>query len=303
LTQIIGAIDIGTNSTKMTVGSIDEGRVSVVFEDSEVTRLGAGVDANKTLQDDAVKRTIDAVVRFAEAARSRGAERVVAAGTSALRDASNGPAFIDEVKRKADVDVEIISGNREAELAYSAIASDPDIPHGGSILVYDIGGGSTELIVGGEGGVERFKSLDIGAVRLTERHVNSDPPTSAEIDAIRTNAREALKSFDFASDSRVAGIGGTAINIAAVANPHLGKKVHGVVVSRDELATAIGRFASCSLEDRRKIKGLEPERADVITAGALILDELLEAAGADRFVVSVRGMRFGLIAAEAGKLR
>ena len=299
----LAAIDIGTNSTKMTVADVSAaGLLSVVSEDSDVTRLGEGVDAARRLGDVPMARTLEAIVRFADAARQLGAETVLGAGTSALRDAVNGADFIAKVKASADIEVQIISGDREAQLAYAAVRSDASlgIPAEASLLVFDIGGGSTELILGDANGVRRYRSLDIGAVRLTERFFKSDPPAETELTAARQLAVDSLAAFSVPSAPLiVAGIGGTALNIAAVTSglsqpdPD---SLHGATVSQAEVASALARFSQVPLAERRAIPGLEPKRADVIVAGALILDTLLTYFTADRFLLSARGLRYGLLA-------
>lgn len=295
------AIDIGTNSTKMTVADVDEtGKLTVVAEDSDVTRLGEGVDREKKLTDAAMARTLDAVARFAEAARNAGATDVLAAGTSALRDAKNGEEFIRQVKERVNVTVEIITGDREAKLAYAAVRSDTSLTLGdGPLLVFDVGGGSTELILGDANGVGRHTSLNVGAVRLTERFLHSDPPTEDELAAARQCAEEMLAAFAVPDGSlTVAGIGGTALNVAAVAQK-LEKPdpdaVHGRVVTADEVRAALQRFQSVPLAERRQIPGLEPKRADVIIGGSLLLERLLARFSADQFLLSSRGLRYGLL--------
>ncbi len=299
----LSAIDIGTNSTKMTVADVSEtGLLSVVSEQSDVTRLGEDVDKTRHLSDAAAARTLAAIVRFADAAKALGAEVVLGAGTSALRDAVNGPAFINQVREASGVEVEIITGDREAQLAYAAVRSDASlaVPEAASLLVFDIGGGSTELILGDANGVGRYKSLDIGAVRLFERFLHADPPSAEELGQARQFAANALTAFPQPdTPPLLAGIGGTALNIAAVtqgqASPNPAA-VHGVSLSASEVAAALSRFASVPLAERRSIPGLEPKRADVIVAGALILDTLLTCFHADRFLLSARGLRYGLLA-------
>ena len=304
----LAAIDIGTNSTKMTVADVSaDGTLTVVAEDSDVTRLGEGVDADKRLNDSAMSRTLDAIARFAEEARRQGAEVVLGAGTSALRDAANGAEFIAQAKQRAEVEIQIITGDREAQLAYAAVRSDStlSLPSEAHLLVFDIGGGSTELILGDASGVGRHKSLDIGAVRLTERFLKSDPPTTYDINQAAQYARAAFSTF-LAPDTPplIAGIGGTAVNIAAVT---LGQAkpdpdaLHGTTLSHAAVSSALDRFAHLPLAERREIPGLEPKRADVIVAGALILDGLLTYFHADRFLLSARGLRYGLLADFAKK--
>jgi exopolyphosphatase/guanosine-5'-triphosphate,3'-diphosphate pyrophosphatase len=299
----LAAIDIGTNSTKMTLADVSEsGLLSVVSEQSDVTRLGEGVDATRRLGDAAMARTLEAIIRFADAARAQGAETVLGAGTSALRDAVNGPDFIQQVREQSGVEVQIITGDREAQLAYAAVRSDASlsIPAAASLLVFDIGGGSTELILGDAKGVGRYKSLNIGAVRLTERFLKSDPPTPFELDQARQFASDAFANFPSPdAPPLIAGIGGTALNIAAVTqglvqpDPDI---VHGASLSSAEVAAALSRFSAVPQAERRSIPGLEPKRADVIVAGALILDTLLTYFHADHFLLSARGLRYGLLA-------
>lgn len=304
----LAAIDIGTNSTKMTVADVDDrGQVSVVTEDTDVTRLGEGVDAAKRLNDNAVARTLDAVVRFAEAARQQGAREVLVAGTSALRDAANGPDFIAQVKDRAGVELQIITGDREAHLAFAAVRSDPSLAlaSDASLLVFDIGGGSTELILGDANGVGRHKSLDMGAVRLTERFLHSDPPTDDELEQARRFAEDAFAAFPPPSvPPMVAGIGGTAVNIAAVTLRAQGKEgeAHAATLSASDVEAALDHFRRVPLAERRQIPGLEPKRADIITGGALILSCLLAHFHADHCTVSARGLRYGLLAERAGAL-
>ena len=299
----LAAIDIGTNSTKMTVADVaDDGALTVVAEEADVTRLGEGVDAARRLSDGAMARTLEAIVRFARQAREQGAEAVLGAGTSALRDAANGADFLAQVKERAGLDVQIITGDREAQLAYAAVRSDATlaIPSEASLLVFDIGGGSTEFILGDAAGVGRHRSLDIGAVRLSERFLPSDPPTAYELEQARQFARAACETFPTPdAPPLVAGIGGTAVNVAAVtqglAQPDP-DALHGATLAHADVSAALDRFTRLPLAERRQIPGLEPKRADVIIAGALILDTLLTYFGADHFTLSARGLRYGLLA-------
>ena len=302
----LAAIDIGTNSTKMTVADMaDDGSLQVVDEDSEVTRLGEGVDAAKRLGDEAVRRTLAAVHRFAVAARSQGAVRVLAAGTSALRDAGNGPDFIAQANAQAGVHVEIITGEREARLAYGAVRSDDSLslPADAPLLVFDIGGGSTELILGQGFALLEHKSLDVGAVRLTERFLLADPPTDDQVAQACRFADGLLATFPVAARTpAVVGIGGTAVSLAAVtrARPQSDPAaVHAVTLTGADVSAALHRFRSVSLAQRRLIPGLEPKRADVIVGGALLLLRLLARFGAEQFTVSARGLRYGLLAEAA----
>ena len=298
----LAAIDIGTNSTKMTIADVDpNGSIDVIAEDSDVTRLGQGVDQTKRLSDDAMARTRLAIVRFAEAARQAGAATVLAVGTSALRDASNGSEFIAQVKQSAGVDIEVISGDREAQLAFTAVRSDAQLASSNRapLLMFDIGGGSTELILGTDK-IDRYCSLNIGAVRLSERFLVSDPPSDDEIARASALADNELSQFAVtATTVQLVGIGGTAVNIASVMQYAAGSApgdVHGTAVSADDVRTALARFRELPVAQRREIPGLDPKRADVIIGGALVLDRLLAHFGADQFKVGTRGVRYGLLA-------
>ena len=301
--MLLAAIDIGTNSTKMTIADVSgDGLLTVVSEVSEVTRLGEGVDASKRLIEAAMGRTLEVVDRFVADARKQGVTEVLGAGTSALRDAANGTEFLAQAKLRSGVEIEIISGDREAHLAYAAVRSDATlkIPAETHLLVFDIGGGSTELILGDQNGVGRYMSLNIGAVRLTERFLHSDPPTAAEVNEAEQFVRSALKAFELTEAVPcVAGIGGTAVNIAAVTRGKVKPDpdaVHALTVTQDAVAEALQRFTHVPLAERRNIEGLEPKRADIIVAGALLLNCLLTHFQADSFLLSARGLRYGLLA-------
>lgn len=299
----LAAIDIGTNSTKMTIADADDqGLLHIISETAEVTRLGAGVDANKQLGDEAIARTLAALSRFAADARAQGAVEIVAAGTSALRDAANGPDFLARARNETGLTIEIISGDREAALAYAAVRSDPDLglPADFGLVVFDIGGGSTELSLGGADGLERHLSLDIGAVRVTERFLHSDPPTDSEKAEAINSVQSALAVFPPPDRQPIlVGIGGTAVNIGAVTLAQSApppNDVHGTLLFAPEAQDALSLLAAVPLAERRAIPGLEPARADVIIGGALILTALLAHFHSDRFLISVRGLRYGLLA-------
>jgi exopolyphosphatase/guanosine-5'-triphosphate,3'-diphosphate pyrophosphatase len=305
----LAAIDIGTNSIKMTLGDVaSSGEVSVVTELSEVTRLGAGVDASKHLQEEAAARTLAAIQRFAERARAEGAVKIVAVGTSALRDADNGSEFIAQAKIQAAVEIQIISGEREAHLSYRAVFSDPTLPvdPAAPLLVCDIGGGSTELIQGQGQDVHAFLSLDIGAVRLTERFFpDGSVPTEAQIQDAAQWINEWLDRFPSSDQPmQMVGIGGTIINLASVIQtlPKTDPKaVHGSWLADTEVHAALTHLQALPLEQRRQVPGLEPDRADVIVGGALILSCLLTHFQVPQIAVSARGVRYGLLAETAQK--
>ena len=298
---IAAAIDIGTNSTKTTLADLSGG-IRILDEASEVTRLGKGVDESGRLRPEAMEKTLAAVVRFAELARERGAERIVVIGTSALRDAANGAEFTDAVRDGTGLTVEIISGDREAELAYLAVRSDETlgVAADASLVVFDVGGGSTEVTLGRGMDVEAHRSLDIGAVRITERLLHSDPPTKRELDEAVDLARSAAAEAPSpVGATRCVGIGGTLVNIAAIRGG--GADPHGRVLSRRDVDDICGRLASLTVDQRRNVPGLEPARADVIVGGIVIVAAIMERIGVLEVGVSTRGLRFGVLAEIAGR--
>ncbi len=292
----VAAIDIGTNSVKMSVADVSRARgVELVRETSEITRLGKGVDKTKRLADDAVERTLATIERFATDAKSDGAGRIAVVGTSALRDAENGATFIRDLRTRTGLDIEIIAGKREAQLAYLAVRSDPSIavPDDAMLAVFDIGGGSTELNVGLGSELLVHESLDIGAVRLTERFLHSDPPTADQI-AQATRYAEGLVGAVAIPSGRViaAGIGGTVVNLVAIGAEG---DVHAATVAWEGLAATISRLESLSVDQLRAVPRLETARADVIVGGGIILEAVVRHIGVAAIRVSTRGLRFGLL--------
>lgn len=297
------AIDVGTNSVLLLVAQRrPDGRFEAVAERSDITRLGQGVDATRALAPDAIERTILTVERFAREARELGATQLVVSATSAARDATNGRVFLDGAKARAGVEVEIISGDEEARLSFASAFSD----FGGQpLVVLDIGGGSTEFIFGDAAGAIGFRrSFDVGAVRLTERHVHTDPPSPAELETVA-----ALLAGHFAqlpappAGFRMVGVAGTVTTLAAVArrvDPYEPALIHGATLRLDELEATLNRLASLPVHLRKTIPGLQPKRADVIVAGALVLREAMKAVRVNEVTVSDRGLRWGLLADRFG---
>jgi exopolyphosphatase/guanosine-5'-triphosphate,3'-diphosphate pyrophosphatase len=222
---------------------------------------------------------------------ARGAERVLAIGTSAIRDAENGEAFLGEVEWSYGFKTRLLSGDEEAALTCKGVANGRPLDE--ATLVLDIGGGSTELIT-----ASRCVSLDIGSVRLTERFLRSDPPTREELDACAAAVREALPELEPTS---VIGVAGTITSLAALELGHYDpEQIHGRRLSREEVEAQLERLASLPIAERRRLPGLEPERAPVIVAGAVIVDEVLRRYGLAGLKVSERDLLHGaaLVAAE-----
>ena len=288
----VAVIDIGTNSTRLLVADVSDGRVEELDRRTEVTRLGEGVDATGRLSDGAVARVSATLAGYRHAIDERGAERIVAVATSAMRDAANGPAFRDEIQAGFDIDARTISGDEEARLTFlGATAGRAD---GSETLVIDIGGGSTEYVTGHPGGDPDFHvSTRMGSVRQTERHLADDPPTPDQLEALAADARSIVEA-DVPADVRECvrqgiAVAGTATSLAAIdqrLDPYDPEHVHGYRLSRDACEAMLARLAALPAAERREVTGLHPDRAPTIVAGVGILLESLRAFGLDRIEVS-----------------
>jgi exopolyphosphatase / guanosine-5'-triphosphate,3'-diphosphate pyrophosphatase len=296
----LATFDIGSNTVLMLAVEVGAGgKPRVLAERSRITRLGRGVDATGRLDPDSAARTLAAIEEFAAEARALGADRIVAAATAALRDAADGAEFIARVKERAGVALEIIPGLEEARLSHLAVVRGLSIDPRAPLLILDIGGGSTEFIRAEPGRELQMKSLQIGSVRLTERCIRSDPPSPADLAALHAAIDEALAtlSWDFRPQVTV-GIAGTVTTICAVVlgmTTYDAGAVHGHVLSRADVERALGMFGARALAERRKLPGLVEGRADVIFAGAAILERAMTRFGAESVVVSDQGVRWGLV--------
>jgi exopolyphosphatase / guanosine-5'-triphosphate,3'-diphosphate pyrophosphatase len=290
----VAAIDVGTNTALLTVTDGDR----PVEERAEIVRLGEGLDRSGRLKDEAIARTVAMVGEYADVIARHGCERVLAVTTEAVRKAENGGDFVaraSEVLARVGGRMEVIDGEREARLCWRAVAGSFPQLHGAR-TVLDIGGGSTELIVG-EHAVEGVISLPIGSVRLTERLVAHDPPTADEHAQLVATVDAALAQAP-APRGTLVGIAGTVTTLAAMAQrmtDYDGARVHGTRLDRATVDGLVDMLATTPLADKRRTPGLDPKRADVIFAGAVILARVMARAGADACVVSDRGIRWGLI--------
>lgn len=261
-----------------------------------ITRLGRGVDAEGQLAEDAIERAMRAMRDVVQRAREvHGVERVVAVGTSAMRDARNRQVLVERASRELGVTLEVIDGAREAALTFRGAL--PMLAHEGTITVVDVGGGSTEIASGRDGVLERSVSLDVGSVRLFERHLRSDPPSRAEIDALLGDVDRAIDTSGARFEGTLVALAGTACTVAAVARgiaPFDAGAVHGASLSRGELSEVGARLASLSIGARRATAGVPPGREDVVAAGALLLERIASRAGAPSMVISNGGVRWGL---------
>jgi exopolyphosphatase / guanosine-5'-triphosphate,3'-diphosphate pyrophosphatase len=272
-----------------------------VEEHATITRLGEGVDKTRQLSLGAIERTSACLDEYAKRVAVLGVDRVAVVGTSAMRDAGGGEAIRAHVQATLGVEARVVSGEEEARLTFRGALS--GLPYGAreSVTVFDIGGGSTEVVTGLVGSSDRIayaESFDVGSVRLTERHVAHDPPTVAERDAVARAAREAFAGVPGVPPGQSpVGIAGTMTTLAAVSLalvPYDGPRVHGHVMSRAELRRVVDRLATLDLASRRAVEGMEPKRADVIVAGGFIALALLDHWQAEAVVISDRGVRWGL---------
>jgi exopolyphosphatase / guanosine-5'-triphosphate,3'-diphosphate pyrophosphatase len=297
----VGVVDIGTNSTRLLIADAADGAVSEIERRSTVTRLGDGVDATGALGEAPRARVLATLEDYVAEIEAHGCEARPAVMTSAVRDAANGAEFAQVVRERYGLEGSTLSGDEEARLTFlgATAARDPDDPT--ALLVIDIGGGSTELVVGAGGAVEFHTSTQTGVVRHTERHIQSDPPDAAEMEALAADARGVIEAAVAADVRRRPGaavaVAGTATSCAAIdleLVPYDPAKVEGHPLSRERLEQMLARLAAMTLEERRHVAGLHPDRAPTIVAGVIILLQVLSAFGLDGVEVSERDILWGV---------
>jgi exopolyphosphatase / guanosine-5'-triphosphate,3'-diphosphate pyrophosphatase len=303
----IAVVDLGTNSTRLLVADVEDGAAAELDRRTVVTRLGEGVDATGRLSEAAMGRVDEALGDFREVIDRLGAERVVGVATSAMRDADNGPAYRDHVRERFDIDARTISGDKEASLTFrGATAGRGD---GASAMVVDIGGGSTEYVVGMPSrDPEFYVSTRMGSVRHTERFLARDPPTQDEVAALSADAERIVKGevpaeFRGATEHGIA-VAGTATTLAAIdqeLDPYDPDRVHGYRLDLPSCERLLAMLAVLPLDERRRVTGLHPDRAPSIVAGAAILTESIRAFGLDGVEISEADILHGAaLAAEDG---
>jgi len=301
----VAVVDIGTNSTRLLVAELRDGRVAELDRRTTVTRLGEGLEASGRLSDGAIARVSDALAAYREAIDALGAARVVAVATSAMRDAANGPAFRDEIERRFGIDARTISGDEEARLTFLGATAGREAE--AETLVIDIGGGSTEYVTGQPGSDPGFHvSTRMGSVRHSERHLHHDPPGEPELAALAQDARSIVESEVPAGvrDRVGAGIAvaGTATSLAGIdqeLDPYDPERVHGYRLSRASCERLVARLAELPLAERRELAGLHPDRAPTIVAGAGILLESMRVFDLDEIEVSENDILHGAALASA----
>jgi exopolyphosphatase / guanosine-5'-triphosphate,3'-diphosphate pyrophosphatase len=294
----VAVIDMGTNSTRLLVADVDDGRVREVARESTVTRLGRGVDTSGQLAMEAIEDVCAAVARYVGIYEEFGAERVSTLATSAVRDADNREMFVAELRERFAIDARILDGAGEARLTYlGALAEREPRPE---TLVVDIGGGSTELVIGDGHDVDFYASLQAGTVRHTERHIANDPPTASELEALAGDVHalidEALAGSAVARADSGVGVAGTPTSLAAIEqelDPYDPELVHGYTLSLGSIQRMFSELAVMSLDQRLTVTGLHPGRAPTIVAGVVILIQVMRAFGLDRIEVSEHDILWG----------
>jgi len=292
----VAAIDLGTNTTRLLVADVNAERVEEISGRTTITRLGEGVDARRRLLPLPIARVRNVLADYRRELESLGAERTLAAATSAVRDAENGEAFLGEIEWSYGFTTRLLTGEEEAELTLRGVGE-----AGHDALVVDIGGGSTELI-----GAGTRISTELGSVRLTERFLPSDPPTEDELDTLGAATRSVLAEQvpETLTARRAIGVAGTITSLAAL---DLGLVeydrdfVHGHRLGDAAVKAQLERLAALPLAERRRVPGLEPERAPVIVAGAVVLREIMRHFGLASIEASERDILHG-IALEAAAL-
>jgi exopolyphosphatase / guanosine-5'-triphosphate,3'-diphosphate pyrophosphatase len=291
----VAVVDIGTNSTRLLIADVDRssGSVGDVVRHSRVTRLGEGVDSGGGLGDEAIERTCGVLSDYCELVERHGCEANLAVLTSAVRDASNGAAFTERVRRDYGLDARTLSGDEEAQLTFLGAMSDRDEPSGEPSVVIDIGGGSTEFVVGHDRTAGFHASLQAGVVRMSERHIHSDPPTPGELQSLAGDTRAiylgGLPPGERAPVTRGIAVAGTATSAAAIdqeLEPYDPTRVHRYPLLLATVDLLLARLADMSEEQRRHVVGLHPDRAPTIVAGMILLGEAMRAFELEQVEVS-----------------
>lgn len=303
----VAVIDIGTNSTRLLVAEVEGARVRELLRRSTVTRLGGGVDLSGSLSVEAIERVCSTVGDYIGLYRELGVDKIKAIATSAVRDADNGSAFMAELRERFALEADLIDGEEEARLTYrgTTAARPPTVP----TLVVDIGGGSTELIVGQGPDISYFSSLQAGVVRHTERHLVSDPTNMPQLEALAADIRHIVDvaiegcSEGSLSVEQAIGVAGTPTSLAAIdlaLVPYDPARVHGHVLVLPDIQRMLSQLAGLTLAQRVEVPGLHPDRAPTIVAGVVILIEVMRAFDLDRITVSEHDILYGAALAAAG---
>jgi len=294
----VASIDIGTNTILLLIAEVGGEKIKPLFEMETVVRLGEGVQENGILTKEAMNRGIETLSQYLGRCQAMKVQKIFAVGTSALREGKNSAEFLRLVKEKLNLSIEVISGEEEARLSFSAISRDLGEVNE-PILVVDVGGGSTEFVLGRGNQINQWISLPLGSVRFTEQFLHSDPVQEEEWKAMEKKIRELLVQIPHSQEplSMVA-VGGTATTLASVKqglDEFIPEKIHHFVLRREALKNQLLRYRSKTIEERKKIPGLPAARADVILAGGAILYQAMEELNCPSVLISCHGVRYGLL--------
>lgn len=303
----IGAIDIGTNSMRLLIADYINGSLLNREKYVNTTRIGQGVDKQGYIVDEAISRNVNALKEFLDICNKKGCEHVFAMGTSALRDSKNTDEFIRIVKDKTGIDLEIISGLEESNLGFLGVLE--GLEEDNKIFVIDIGGGSTEFIIGDKDGIEFAKSENIGALRMTEKFLKDEQINNIEFDNMKNFIKEEIKTtlsiIKQKNVKKLVGIGGTITSLSAI-NQKLEiysmQKIHNSKLSQKEVEKILQNLINMTLSDKKQLKGLQPKRADIITAGVEILNIIMKELRINEIIVSEYDNLEGLICQKLRKM-
>lgn len=299
----IAVIDIGTNTLLLLVAEVRASDAGVelvpLHEACEFGRLGKGLDASGNLAPEAVARSLDIVRGYRQIMDEHSVSEIRAVGTQALREAGNAAEFVTPAVSLLGSSIEIIAGEREAQLVYRAVAEGLPAVAGQRFVIADVGGGSTEVIVSSADGrtMDSFVSIPIGSVRMHERHLHGDPPSAEQIRALDRDIDAALRELELPTGVRLVGSAGTATAIAGIAQKlpaYDPVRVHGYELSGQAVKDQLNMLFAMTIAERRGLAGLPIQRADVIGAGLAIFARLLDRLETDQFIVNDRGVRWGV---------
>ena len=293
----VAAIDLGTNSTRLLVADVEDGRLDEVVRRLTITRLGEGVDARRRLLPVPITRVRSCLTEYRRELEQLGATRTLAIATSAVRDAENGEAFLGEIEWSFGFTTRLLDGGEEAAMMVRGVTAGRASLE--DALVVDIGGGSTELVLAADGRPGSATSLDVGCVRITERFLRSDPPSAPELAGAAGYVRSLLPALEA---ERAIGVAGTVTTLATL---DLGlaeydpERVHGHAIPKDAVERELARLSAMPLEERLQVPGIEPGRAPVIVAGLVVLREIMEAYALSEIEASERDILHGAALAAA----
>lgn len=290
-------IDIGTNSVKLLIGTVENDSFKFIKDFSNITRLGKGFFQTGKISEKAALRTIKALKSFKTISQNENCLTIKAVGTMCLRTAENSNDFLRQVKKETGINIEIISGDKEAELSFKGALSGLELEKK-EVLVFDTGGGSTEFILAENRKIIKQESIDIGAVYPTETFFKTDPVTQDEFIEGKKAIINFLNKLNMKAENPeliVIGGGGTTLGAVKLKlKKYQAEKVHGLVLDKSEVELMTQKFFKNSIEDRKKIEGLHKDRAEIILAASLIIESVMEKFSKNKIKISDRGLRHGL---------